>query len=587
MTAAEGSDSSVGTLEARNAIGISFGNSYSSIAYTSGEGKAEVIANEEGGTPDRQIPSTLSYVDGEEYHGTQAKSHLVRNASNTVTYFRDFLGKDFKSIDPTHCHTSAHPIESGSDTTSSIQEHVAFSIREGTDESTTEVPISTITTRHLNRLASSASGFIGKEVNAAVITVPTDFSDRQKEALRRAATAAGIDILQFINEPVASILAYDARQTSKIEDKIIIVADLGGTRSDVAIVASRGGMYSILATNHDYNLGGIQLDQVLIDHFSKEFLKKHKSDPRQNARSLAKLKLEAEATKKSLSLGNSATLSVESLAEGIDFSSTINRSRFELLANKVFSGFTRLIEAVVQKAGLDILDVDEIILSGGTSHTPKIARNLQSVFPATTTILAPSTSPTAINPSELAARGAAIQASLIQEFEHEDIEQSTHPMVTATPHLAKAIGVTVVEPASPSPTFYPILFAETAVPARRTVIIPAAKEGGDLLVKLCEGIRDIKVTKVETSLKKDQGSDEDDDSDIDSEEEEEETREKEWKVGAELAELAVKGVKKGGKVEVMANVAVDLSIQVTAREVGAKGGVRGQIKGRGAENGSA
>jgi molecular chaperone DnaK (HSP70) len=157
------------------------------------------------------------------------------------------------------------------------------------------------------------------------------------------------------------VLAYDARPESKLEDKIIVVADFGGIRSDIAVIASRGGMYSMLSTMHDYESGGTQLDQVLIDHFAKEFLKKHKSDPRQNERSLAKLKLEAEATKKALSLGANASLSVESLAEGIDFSSTINRTRYELLASKVFAAFTRLVEDAVRKADLDVLDIDEVL----------------------------------------------------------------------------------------------------------------------------------------------------------------------------------------------------------------------------------
>ena len=167
-------------------------------------------------------------------------------------------------------------------------------------------------------------------------------------------------VLQYISEPIAAVLAYDARPESVLADKIIVVADLGGTRSDIAVVASRGGMYSILSTSHDYESGGVHLDHVLIDHFAKEFIKKHKTDPRQNARSLAKLKLEAEATKRALSLGGNASLSIESLADGIDFSSTINRTRYELLASKVFGRFTRLIEEAIRKADLDVLDINEV-----------------------------------------------------------------------------------------------------------------------------------------------------------------------------------------------------------------------------------
>lgn len=211
-------------------------------------------------------------------------------------------------------------------------------------------------------MKQSATDFLGKTVNAAVITVPTNFSDAQREALVAAAKNADIEVLQLIHEPVAALLAYDARPDAVIEDKLVVVADFGGIRSDVAVVASRGGMYTVLATVHDYELGGANLDQVVIDHFAKEFIKKHKVDPREDARGLAKLKLEGEATKKALSIGTNATLSIESLVNGIDYGSTINRTRYELLSGKIFSQFTGLIESAVKKAELDVLDIDEVCL---------------------------------------------------------------------------------------------------------------------------------------------------------------------------------------------------------------------------------
>ena len=431
----------------------------------------------------------------------------------------------------------------------------------------------------------SASDYLGKKVTSAVITVPTNFSDKQREALIKATNDAGIEVLQLISEPTAALLAYDARPEAKIQDKIVVVADLGGTRSDVTVIASRGGMYTTLATAHDYEFAGYALDKILMDHFAKEFMKKHKDlDPRENARSLAKLKLESEATKKALSIGTNASFSVESLAEGFDFASTINRLRYETIGRTVFEGFNRLVESVVKKAGLDVLDVDEVILSGGTAHTPRIAANFRFIFPESTTILAPSTSPTAINPSELQARGAALQASLIQEYEAEDIDQSTHAAVTTVKHITNAIGVVSIAEDG-SETFTPIIAPETAVPARRTVHVAAPKEGGDVLVRVVEGGTHIKVTKPEPKPEangKKQATVEDDEDEDDSdfsddEEEEEEKREKVWKIGETLAEAAIKGVKKGGKVEVTINVMADLSLTVTTREVGAKGGVRGTL----------
>ncbi|KAH7037217.1 Hsp70 protein-domain-containing protein [Microdochium trichocladiopsis] len=555
--------------EERVAIGIAFGNSYSSIACTV-DGSPVVIANEDG---DRQIPTVLSYVDGEEYTGNQAKAFLIRNAKNTVVSFKDFLGKEFKAIDPTHCHAAAHPQAAG--------DSISFTVQDKAEGDASTLTVSEITTRYLRRLVQSASDYLGKTVNSAVISVPTNFSEKQRDALIKAANDADIEVLQLINEPVSSVLAYDARPEGEVKDKIVVVADLGGSRSDVAVIASRGGLYTILATVHDYEFHGLALDKVLRDHFAKEFMKKNKDvDPREDTRGLAKLKAESESAKKALSIGTNASFSVESLAEGIDFQTTINRLRYETIARKVFEGITRLVESVIKKAELDVLDIDEIILSGGTAHTPRIANNFRAIFPESTAIQAPSTNPSALNPSELQARGAALQASLIQEYESEDIEQSTHPAVGTVKHITNAIGVVSVEDGDE--VFVPVIAPETAVPARRTIHIAAPKEGGDVLVKIVEGNTHIKVTKPEATPKENgtkDDEDSDEDSDFDSDDEEpEELREKVWKIGTTLAEGAIKGVKKGGNVEVTITVAGDLGVTVTTREVGGKGGIRGTIK---------
>lgn len=139
---------------------------------------------------------------------------------------------------------------------------MAFTIQDKEGEEKSTVSISEITTRHIRRLASSASDFSGKKVTSAVVTIPTNFSDKQKEALVKAVNDADIEVLQLVYEPIAALLAYDARPEAQVKDKIVVVADLGGTRSDVAVVASRGGMYTVLATAHDYEFTGTALDQV-------------------------------------------------------------------------------------------------------------------------------------------------------------------------------------------------------------------------------------------------------------------------------------------------------------------------------------
>ena len=158
-------------------------------------------------------------------------------------------------------------------------------------------------------------------------------------------------------------------------------------------------------------------------------------------------------------------------------------------------------------------------------------------------------------------------------------------MVTVTPHLRHAIGVLVVSESTDRGIFKPLLEAETAVPVRRIGKFATPKEGGDVIVKICEGLRDIKVSKSAPKAKTngkasvaDAGSDSSDLEDSDEEEEEEEVREKVWKVGKVLAEAAVRGVKKGGKVEVTVNVSGELGMQLTAREIGGKGGVRGTLE---------
>jgi len=520
----------------------------------------------------RKTQSHTSEISWDRSKPTRPTSHNVYN----LTY-----DCSFKDIDPTPCHESAHPIEKDS--------KVAFSIRDNESEDANTVTVTEITTRHLKRLATSAADFLGKSVTAAVITIPTNFNDTQKEALRKASADAGIEVLQFISEPVAAVLAYDARPGASPSDKIVVVADFGGTRSDVTVIASRGGIYTVLATAHDWDVSGSKLDEKLMEFFAKEFLKKHKNeDPRKNERAAMKLRLESEAVKKALSLGGSASFSVESLSHGYDFTNTINRTRFEMLSGQVFAAMTRLILHTVEKAELDPLDVTDIILAGGTSHIPRIANNIKNAFPEGVEVWAPATKADALNPSELPSRGAAIQASLIADFEMENINESCEPVVTVTPHLKHAIGVLCISGEEQHGKFQPLIEADTPTPIRRTAVVATPREGGDVLIKICEGSRHIKTTTPEKTNGAKAKSVDDDDSDEESDEEEEETREKVWSVGKVIAEAAVKGISKGGKVEVQIDVRPDLAVSIIARVVGGKGGVRGAIDApRIQENGSA
>ena len=517
----------------------------------------------------------------------------------------------YEQIDPTPSAASSKPKQHA--------QSIAFTIQESQDSTeATTISISEITTRHLRRLKQSASDYLGRNVTAAVISIPTDFTPAQKKALHDSTKAADLEVLQLVPEPVVELLASDRKTTphGSPVDKITVVADLGGTRSDVTVISVKGGMYTILATAHDYALGGRQCDDVLVEFFAKEFMKKHKSagDPRQDARGLAKLRLEAESTKKSLSIGSTANFNVESLADGIDFGATINRTRYELLASKVFARFNDLISHVVKKADCDVLDINEVVLCGGSSHTPRIATNVRNIFHESTSIIAPSTFSDAVNPSELNVRGTALQAELIEGFETEDVEQSTHPAVTVTPHLSRTVGLVVQadatskEPISsennqsqangikqdePAESFKSLIPAETALPVRRTLtFLNRTSDANGVLIRLCEGEREIKVSRPEPKANARKGVDEEhadsDEEEDEEDEEEEEVREKVWRVGTVLGELALKGVRQGARLTVQVTITTDLSVTMSATESG-KTGVRGSIEGSDTQkmNGSA
>ncbi|RPA93219.1 actin-like ATPase domain-containing protein [Choiromyces venosus 120613-1] len=453
-----------------------------------------------------------------------------RIAKNMVAYFRDFLWK-YSEIDPTNRHNSAHPMD--------IDGVPSFNLQQADDETVSTVSINEITTRHFIRLRDSALDFVGRKVTGAVITVPPVFSDTQNEALVATAKAAELEVLRIIHEPMAAVFVYTARQTPRGQgvDKNILVADLGGTRCDAAL----------------------KLNEVLLDHFSKEFIKKQKVDPG-NERSLAKLRLEADGTKRTLSLGTSPTISIESLADGYDFHSTVNRLRYKLSAKKVFAQIVPLVENVVKTAELDPLDISEVILSGGTSHTPKIASHIAALPPDPVPVNAPETLTTVLNLSELSAHGAAIQASLIAEFDKEDIEQSTLSVVTVAPHLSHPIGVIIGEDNS----FRAMLEAQTATPAWRIAQFDV-QSGGDVIVRIC-------------GVNGEKAEDDSEEEGEDDEEEEEEECNRVLKVHKVIAEAAIKGAKKSGKVEVTIKVGLNLDLNVAVRVVGTQIGVRGEVK---------
>lgn len=548
-------------------LGISFGNTSSSIAFQK-DSKVQVIANQDG---DRFIPSVISYVNGVEFHGLPAKNQLIRNPKNTIANFRDFLGEQYQNIDPTYCHSSAHPKE--------INGEICFEVTAANNEESSGSGVFTIeqvVTSHLASLRESASDFIGKPIDGAVIAVPTDFKDAQRQELVNCAKNAGIEFMQVINEPTAALLAHVAAHLSpgksgRSDSSMILVVDIGGTRTDGAVMTNRGGIFNILATHHDYELGGCKLDEALIEYVRKEFEKKHKLNPMSEPRAVAKLRAESETVKITLSNTASTTFAVESLIEGIDFHISINRMRFELAGRLVFHQFAGFVEHLIKKANLDELDFDEVLLVGGSSFVPKVASTIGSLFdPSKTAIISPSTDSSAVDPRELVARGAALQASLISIFDPEEIQESLQPVATVAPHTVKPIGVKV----DGDLQFVTMVEPNTALPFRTSLVFETAAGTESVLIGIYEGESEIVVTHVSQPAPVNR----DDEDSWSEDDQEQQLRTKIVKPGKKLAEAGLVGITKGSKVEVQINITRDLKLQMAARELRPGGvAIRGEL----------
>lgn len=531
-------------------IGISFGNTSSSIAYINPKNDVDVIANPDG---ERAIPSVLSYVGEDEYHGGQALQQLVRNPKNTIINFRDFIGLPFSQCDASRCAAGAPVVE--------IDGKAGFVVSRGDVEE--KLTVDEVVSRHLNRLKLAAEDYIGSSVKQAVLTVSSDFTDEQKSALKASAAQVGLEIVQFINEPSAALLAHVEKYPFK-EDVNVVVADFGGVRSDAAVIAIRNGIFTILATAHDQHLGGDNLDAELIEYFAKDFEKTNKCNPTKNARSLAKLRANAMVTKKTLSNATTATISIDSLADGFDYHTSINRMRYELVANKVFSQFTSFIENVIAKAELDPLDIQAVLLSGGVSFTPKLTTNLEFIFPESVEILGPQNENASNNPNELASSGAALQAGLVSNYDNEELAEALQPIVVNTPHLPKAIGLIGAHG-----EFHPVLLPETSYPVQKKITLKNAK--GDLLVGVYEGEHHIQEKTVEPEAKEE----DEEDSEEWSDDEPEVIREKLYTLSTKLMELGLKDVKNGA--EITFNVNKDGVLRVSARDLKSTTVVKGEL----------
>lgn len=506
-------------------VGISFGDSYASISVVNKEGQPECIANENG---ERQIACAVSFNGQEVYVGNQARPQLVKNSQNTITNFRNLLGKKFSSITPPSKATSA-PVIAGSDDVpaytvtyipapptpatpapvsgtatpkgpiskkgtpaASIKPTPLATPRPSSPQPTQKtITVPEVTTMFFDSLRGSAHDFLGKDIDGAVVTCPSWFDNDQKAALKAAAAEAGLPILGFADEAAAVILAYEERErgvTRAAPDRISLVVDMGASHTTVTCLSVKAGQMYPLASVYASDVGGNDVDTILISHFAKEFTKKTKvaldfpAATPEDARAEAKLRLEVEHTKRTFSAGrNTAPCSVESLKEGYDLHGTLTLMRFEMLVRPVYNKLDAKIKECLSQAGIDPVFLDEVLLAGASAALARLKEHiLTEVFGVLEDDEEEEDEPSAtkrpkvdirnsIPPYEVQSLGAVVHARILASLP-EDVkpafeENSALSRVRAT---VKPIGLKVFQ-ADGSTPWVPVVYAHTPLPLRRIV----------------------------------------------------------------------------------------------------------------------
>ncbi len=372
-------------------IGIDLGTTNSCVAVMEGN-EPVVIANSEG---KRTTPSVVSFMDnGERKVGDPAKRQAITNPSKTVMSIKRFMGKKQKDVSK-ELETISYKVESGPNDTARV--------RIG-DRLYTPQEISAMI---LQKMKATAEDFLGTTVTEAVITVPAYFNDAERQATKEAGQIAGLDVKRIINEPTAAALAYGLDKKNK--DMKIAVFDLGGGTFDVSILELGDGVFEVKSTDGDIHLGGDDFDQVIIKWLADEFFKDEGIDLTKDPMALQRLKEAAEKAKIELSSSMVTDLNLPYImpVNGIPkhLVRTLSRSKFEQMADSLVQRTLEPCKRALKNSGLDLKDIDEVILVGGSTRIPKIQEEVEKFFGKK-----PSKG---VNPDEVVALGAAIQGGVL------------------------------------------------------------------------------------------------------------------------------------------------------------------------------
>ena len=378
-------------------IGIDLGTTNSCVAVMDG-GKPKVIENAEGA---RTTPSIVAFTkDNERLIGQPAKRQAVTNPDNTVFAVKRLIGRRFD--DPM---------------TKKDMELVPYNIVKGNNgdawvsaggESYSPSQISAFI---LQKMKETAESYLGEKVTQAVITVPAYFNDAQRQATKDAGQIAGLEVLRIINEPTAAALAYGL---DKDENKTIAVYDLGGGTFDISILEVGDGVFEVKSTNGDTFLGGEDFDSAIVEYLAEQFKSKENMDLKQDKLALQRLKEAAEKAKIELSSAQQTEVNLPFITARMEGGSstplhlveTLTRSKLEQLVGDLVKRTLDPCKKALEDAGLKAGDIDEVILVGGMTRMPKVREVVEQFFGKKPH--------TGVNPDEVVAMGAAIQAGVLQ-----------------------------------------------------------------------------------------------------------------------------------------------------------------------------
>jgi molecular chaperone DnaK len=374
-------------------IGIDLGTTNSAVAVMEG-GKPKVIENAEGA---RTTPSIVAFTkDGERLIGQPAKRQAVTNPDNTVFAVKRLIGRRFDDpITKKDTELVPYHIVKGANGDAWVQAG-------GKDYSPSQ-----ISAFILQKMKETAEAYLGETVTQAVITVPAYFNDAQRQATKDAGQIAGLEVLRIINEPTAAALAYGLE---KQDGKTIAVYDLGGGTFDISILEIGDGVFEVKSTNGDTFLGGEDFDAKIVDYLADEFKKQEGIDLRSDRLALQRLKEGAERAKIELSSAQTTEVNLPFITADANgpkhLVKAISRADLEKLVESLIKRTLDPCKKALADAGLKAADIDEVVLVGGMTRMPRVREVVKDFFGKEPH--------TGVNPDEVVAMGAAIQAGVLQ-----------------------------------------------------------------------------------------------------------------------------------------------------------------------------